>query len=158
MTPLEEVQRAHILTGIPIQSFSFANLSEFKTFMDSFNSNDYPVHVCVPFESNGRYVSGLRKSVIPLQGWFLMKVKNDRFDFRSAKVEENFIKPMRDKAVIFLSNVVNSDLTDTEDDTINDTISPTYAFTAARLMGVSYKLSWPIVESICEFEDAQNEQ
>ena len=152
MTVLEAIQQAHIEAGMTIKSFMFANLSEFKLFWDSFNVNDVPVNILVPFESNGRYVRGQRKASIPLQGWILTRVKNDRFDYRSAKVEEDYIKPMRDKAITFLSGVVNSEVTDPEVDEPSDNIKPEYAFTAHRLFGVSYRMTWPVVENLCELE------
>lgn len=148
MTELEVIEEAN--ESADIRTFRFADISEFNAFMDSFNFDEYPINILVPFDNNGTWVGGRRKAVIPLQGWVLTKITEDTVNVRTQKAEHDYIAPMRTKAKKFLFAVMNSDLTDTDSQvqSITDSIRPAYAFLNQRAFGVSYRLNWPISETV----------
>ena len=102
MTILEAIQAANT-TAIGAYSLSFANLREFQSFMDSFEFDDYPRNIVLPFDSNGTTnENGIRKATIPLQGWVLTRISEDTNDWRSLAMETAYLEPMRDLAIQFL--------------------------------------------------------
>lgn len=152
MTFLEAIQEAN--TAARIQSFRFANIREFNSFMESFQFSDYPINIVVPFSNNGKRPGtpgALRKSNIPLQGWILTRIddEQDAEDYRSAKVESKYIEPMRALAVSFLTNLLETDVIDPEVSEVTDSINPEYAFLKQRAFGVSYTMNVPVIEHVC---------
>lgn len=132
-----------------IRTLSFANIKEFNSFVESFSFDDYPVNVIVPFTNNGSWVGGLRKGMIPLQGWMLTKIDADTEDFRSVQIEHAYLEPMRSLAMRFLSALLETDVIDPEVNSVSDSIKPEYAFLAQRLFGVSYTMNVPVYEHVC---------
>jgi len=149
MTVIEALQQANEAAEIP--NLSFANIQEFQTFMDSFEYDDYPVNVVVPFTSNGVHNErGIRKSTIPLQGWVLRRIPQDGNDYRSQAIEADYLNPMRILAIKFLKNLLRTEIIDRDGNPEpRDTIRPEYAFLNAHLFGVSYSIQLPIVENAC---------
>lgn len=147
MTILETLTDATDTAGF--KGLSFANLQEFNAFMDSFNFNEYPRNVVVPYNLNGTLKNNRKKKVILIQGWALLRIPQDTNDWRSLLLEKDFIQPMREMAEKFVVQLVNSDLTDPEVENIQYSIKPEYMFLASHLFGVSYSVSWPIKGNIC---------
>lgn len=147
MTLLQTIEQANTAAGI--KTFSFARIDEFNSFLQSFNELDVPAHVIVPFQTNGVWLNGMRKVVVPLQGWVLTRLHEDTNNFRSKEIECDYMDPMRKLARNFLREVINSDLTDPEVEQISDTIRPEYAFLNYHLFGVSYTCNWPVIQSVC---------
>jgi hypothetical protein len=146
-TIIEELKSATKDAGF--KDLSFANLQEFNSFMDSFNFLDYPRNIIVPYNLNGTLKNNRKKKVIPLQGWALLRIKEDTNDYRSVKLEADYIQPMRVLVEKFLVQIANSDLTDSEVEDISYSIKPEYMFLSAHLFGVSYSINWPIRANIC---------
>lgn len=147
MTILQALQQANNEADIP--TLAFANIQEFNAFMDSFNYDDYPVNIVVPFTSNGTTLNGRRKAIIPLQGWVLRRIPEEPLDVRSVAAEHDYIAPMRAKAVKFIAKLLETDVIDPEVEGVTDTIRSEYAFLANHLFGVSYTVNVPVVESVC---------
>lgn len=148
MTIIETINEATETAGF--KGLSFANLQEFNAFMDSFNFNEYPRNVVVPYNLNGSITEqGRKKKVIPLQGWALTRISQDTNDWRSIDLEKDYIQPMRVLAEKFIVQLVNSDLTDSEVRDISYSIKPEYMFLNSHLFGVSYTVNWPITGTIC---------
>jgi hypothetical protein len=131
------------------KGLSFANLQEFNAFHDSFRFEEYPRNIIIPYNTNGQIIENRKKKVIQLQGWGLVRISEDTNDWRSIKLEEKYIQPMRVMVEKFIVQVVNSDLTDPEVTNIAYTIRPEYMLLNSHLFGVSYTLNWPITGSIC---------
>jgi len=148
-TILEAVTEANTAAGI--RTMSFANLQEFQSFMDSFTFQEWPVNVLVPFTVNGttNMNTGIRKAVVPLQGWVLTRVTEDPNDYRSKAFEEKYLNPMRTLAKKFIKQMTNSDIVDRDVDSISDSIVPEYMFLNAHTFGVSYTLNLPIRDNVC---------
>lgn len=147
MKILDILKSANIkVVGTPLV---FAQISEFNKFIDSFNELDYPANVIVPFDTN-TVVTGARKQVtVPLAGWLVQRVESETVDFRSDEVEGLYLEPMRKLANKFLTELINSDLTDDTVASISFTIKPEYAFLSHHLFGVSYTMNWPIGLNAC---------
>ena len=146
-TILEAIEEAN--DAADIKTFSFANIKEFNAFLESFNFDDYPVNVVVPFTVNGTVTNNRTKDVVPLQGWVITRIETDTVNIRSAKAEKEFLSHMRAKARDFVIAVLNSDITDPEVENVTYSIRPEYAFLSSSLFGVSYTMNWPISEGIC---------
>ena len=131
------------------KGLSFANLQEFNGFLDSFNFQDYPRNVIVPYQINGTLLNNRFKKVIPLQGWALVRIPEDTNDWRSINLEVDHIQPMRVKVEKFIKEIINSDVTDAEVENVTYTIRPEYMFLKAHLFGVSYTINWPIASKYC---------
>lgn len=150
MTILEAIQTANAKAGVT--NFNFADISEFNAYMDSFNHLDYPAHVVSPFSTSVNWLNGRTKTTVTIQGWFLKRLSSDTTNFRSIKVEEIYLQPMREKCKLFLKHLMQDDdvfVVDPEVDSIICNIKPEYALLPARVFGVSYTLTLPVVESIC---------
>lgn len=148
MSIIEELTEATALAGF--KGLSFANLQEFNSFMDSFTFLEYPRNVIVPYQTNGTLKKSNRKNkIIPLQGWALLRIKEDTNDWRSVKLEADYVQPMRVLVEKFLTQIANSDLTDPEIPEISYVIKPEYMFLSAHLFGVSYTINWPVLGGIC---------
>jgi hypothetical protein len=150
MKVLEAIQAANT-TAIGADSLSFANLREFQSFQDSFEFDDYPRNIVLPFDSNGTTNSnGIRKAVIPLQGWILTRVSEDTNDWRSLEMETTYLEPMRDLAIAFLKELYRSEIIDhMRSAEITDVIRPEYMFLNAHLFGVNYTVQLPIIQNVC---------
>lgn len=147
MTFLDAIEEANNKAGI--YNLSFANIKEFNAFLDSFQFEDFPRNVVVPFDNNGRHIGAIRKGTIPLQGWVLTRITDEPLDLRSVKAEREYVRPMRALAIKFINRLLDSDVIDPEEsDGVTDSIRPEYAFLSAHLFGVSYQCNIPIVETI----------
>lgn len=148
MTFLDAIEEANAEAAI--HTLAFANIKEFQSFLDSFNFEDFPVNVVVPFTDNGTHTGGRRQGTIPLQGWVLTRISDEPLDLRSRKAEHDYIQPMRRLAKKFINKLLDTDVIDPErSDGVSDSIRPEYAFLSAHLFGVSYTCSIPIEENIC---------
>lgn len=150
MTILQAIQRANNLADI--RNFSFANLAEFNSFMDTFTHLDYPCHVVEPFTTSQIWLNGRVKTTVAINGWMVKRIDTDTTNFRSAKIEEEHLQPMREKCMAFIKELLHDDdtvLVDPEVNEISVTIKPEYALLPARVFGVSYSLVLPVVEGIC---------
>lgn len=147
MSILEELQEAN--KAAKVKDLSFANLQEFNSFMDSFTFLEYPRNIVVPFSLNGTFVANRVKDVIPLQGWMITRIKEDTNDWRSVKLEPDYIAPMRSLARKFLIHLLNSDITDPEVANVSYSITPEYMFLSSHLFGVSYRMNWPVAGKLC---------
>lgn len=147
MTILETIQQATNDAGF--KGLSFANLQEFNAFMDSFQFEEYPRNVVVPFNTTGRIASNRIKSVLTIQGWALTRISQDTNDWRSVELEPLYMQPMREKVRKFFLSLVNSDILDPEVSDISFTTKPEYMFLAAHLFGISYTISLPISQKLC---------
>lgn len=148
-TIIDAVTEANTLAGI--RTLSFANLKEFQSFMDSFTFQEYPVNILVPFTVNGttNMQTGIRKAVVPLNGWVLTRASEDPNDYRTALVESKYLTPMRTLAKKFIKNLLNTDIVDRDVDSISDTLIPEYKFLNAQTFGVSYTINLPIRDNVC---------
>lgn len=147
MKILETIRDVNIkVVGTPLV---FAQIDEFKKFMDSFNELDYPANVLVPFEITSAVTGPRKQTTIPLQGWMVMKVSDETVDYRSEKVERDYLAPMRSLANKFLTKLINSELTDETVATVSFSVRPEYAFLSHHLFGVSYTMNWPIISNAC---------
>lgn len=151
MTLLEALQEANnAVKGI--KGLSFANIQEFNSFQDSFNFNDYPRNVVTPIVLNGTLVSQRvtrATEIIRLEGWMITRIDQDTNDYRSVKIEPDFIAPMRAAARKFIIKLSESDITDPQADTITYRIQSEYQWLSTHLFGVFYQMNWPVKASIC---------
>lgn len=148
-TILEAITTANNEAGI--RTLSFANLQEFQAFMDSFQFVEYPINVVVPFTVNGttNMTTGIRKAVVPLQGWILTRVSEEPEDLRTKAAEEKYLHPMRVLAKKFIRRFLESDIIDAETNSVTDSIRPEYMFLNAKTFGVSYTLNVSIRDNVC---------
>lgn len=149
ITIIEAATLANTQAGI--RTMSFANLQEFQAFMDSFNFVEYPINVIVPFTVNGttNMNTGMRKAVVPLQGWVLTRVEEEQEDYRTKAMEIKYLNPMRILAKKFLKNLYNTEIIDPETTSITDSIRPEYMFLNAKTFGVSYNANVPVRDNVC---------
>ena len=149
MTILEAIEEANTAAGIDY--FSFANIREFQSFMDSFEYTEYPRNIVVPFTLSGNYNTNTfnLKSTVSVQGWIIRRIPEDTNDWRSAAVEVNYLEPMRALAKQFIAELLKTDIIDQETQIINFTIRPEYAFLNAHLFGVGYTINLPVVANVC---------
>jgi hypothetical protein len=147
VTILQAAQEANTAAGI--RNFAFANLTEFNSFKDGFNELEYPINVMVPFTVNSQFLSrGIKNSVL-IRGWVLTRLREDTNDFRSLKIEPDYINPMRELAMTFVRRLLDSDVIDSEVENVNATFVPEYQFLDSHLFGVSYSLTLPTKAHIC---------
>lgn len=149
MTILEAIQQSTADVK-DIKGLSFANLQEFNAFMDSFNFEDWPRNVVVPPVVNGTF-NGIRsRETLILRGWVLRRIPEDTNDWRSVKLEPDYIEPMRILARKFIRRMLDqNDLIDPERDEATYTITPEYMFLTKHLFGVSYQAQIPIMKNVC---------
>ena len=133
-----------------IKGLSFANLQEFNAFMDSFTFEDWPRNIIVPPVINGTF-DGIRgRETLILRGWVLRRINEDTNDWRSVKLEPDYIEPMRILARKFIRRMLDqNDLIDPERDESTYTITPEYMFLNQHLFGVSYQAQIPIMKNVC---------
>ncbi len=132
-----------------IKTLSFANLQEFNSFIDSFKFLDFPVNVVVPVPISGQFLDNRVKDVAQIQGWMLTRISQDTNDYRSVKIEPDYIDPMRRLAKKFLHKLIDTDIVDSEVTAINYTIRPEYMFLATHCFGVSYTINLPLIDNVC---------
>jgi hypothetical protein len=143
MSLLEALQEANNIPGI--KGLSFAQLQEFASFQDSFNFEDWPRNIVVPIVLDGTLsVSPRPDEIINLQGWMVTRINQDTNDYRSVKIEPDYIAPMRAAARQFMYNLVSSDLTNPEAQNITYRIGSEYQWLHTHLFGVFYTMRWPV--------------
>lgn len=147
MTVLQALEEANQIPGI--KGLSFASLQEFNSFKDSFNFLDWPRNIMAPFALDGTVEPHRTSEIIIVEGFMLTRINEDTNDFRSVKIEPDFIEPMRKAARKFILGLVNSDLTNPQVSNINYRIFPQYQFMDAHLFGVQYWLRWPVNGKLC---------
>jgi len=148
-TVMDAIRWASAKAGI--NEVVLANISEAQKFIDSFKANQYPINVIIPWTMNGTTDknTGIRNAVIPFQGWVIMRTKENQIDYRSVKVEDLYIQPMRVLAAKFIKNLLKTDVIDLQVLKVTDTIKPEYFFLNQQLMGVSYNLNLPVISNVC---------
>jgi len=147
MTVLEALEEANNIQGI--KGLSFASLQEFNSFKDSFNYLDWARNIVVPIALTGTIEPHRTAEILIIQGWMLTRINQDTNDFRSVKIEDDYIDQMRKAARKFILNLVESDLTNPQVANIGYRITPEYQFLDAHLFGVSYSLQWPVNGKLC---------
>ena len=149
MTMLEAIIEAN--DTAKIRKLSFAKIDEFQSFMDSFKFVDYPAHLVVPPSWNGRRSNGQNKAVIQFEGWVITRIPEDTNDYRSIKVEEIYIAPMRKFAIKYINALLDTDIVDPEVEEVVWSVKPEYGLTQVGVFGVSYTVNLPINETICTY-------
>lgn len=149
MTLIETAEAANKAAGI--RTMAFANIREAQDFMASFTFQEYPVNILLPFTVNGtnNLTSGIRKAVLPLQGWVLTRFTEDPNDMRTRKSEDKYLSPMRTLAKKFIKRFLESDIIDPETTSVTDTIRPEYLFLNQQTIGVAYTANIPIRDNVC---------
>lgn len=149
MTIREAIEIANKNAGI--KKATIANLQEAQAFHDSFKFEDYPINIIIPFNSNGTTKNGIRRAVIPLQGWILTRVREQPEDYRSLAMEKEYLEPMRHLAAKFLKELYKTDIVDPEavERGITDTIKPEYMVLNMLAFGVSYTVNLPVIQNVC---------
>ena len=147
-TLLQAVEWSNQQAGIKPGSFQFARLDSWNEFKDSFNFNDYPAHVTMPWETKMVWLNGRVKSVMNMEGWIITRVPQKATDYKEKKMEELYLQPMRVIAKSFIRNLLDCEIIDQEVTPVNVTITPEYMWLDANLFGVSYKASIPVLEQV----------
>ena len=147
MTLLQAIQTANTNAGI--NAFSFANIQEFQSFMDSFGFTTYPEHIVVPYQFNGSRENGRNNVVVPLQGWVVRRIPEDTNDYRTADIETLYMAPMRVLAIKFINSLLDTTVIDPEVEKVTWTVRPEYMFLSSHVFGVGYTVNLPILESVC---------
>lgn len=147
MTILQAIQESNTEAGI--KNLSFANLQEFNAFKEGFNFHDWPQNVLVPYDLQGRLMNNRKKKILIIQGWVLTRITEDTNDWRSVKLEEKYIQPMRALAEKFIVQLASKDIVDPEEEVVNYTIKREYMFLDNHVFGVSYSLNLPVGAKIC---------
>jgi hypothetical protein len=149
MTILEAITEAN--DTAKIRTLAFANIQEFQSFQDSFNFVDYPANVIVPPSISGTRTDNQNKAIVALQGWVIQRIPEDTDNYRSIKIEETYMHPMREKAIKFMNALLNTDIIDPEVTNVSWTVRPEYMWLADHLFGVSYTINLPINMTICTY-------
>jgi len=147
VTILQATTEANTAAGI--KNFVFADLTEFNSFKDGFNELDYPINVMVPFTVNSLFLNNRIKNSVLIRGWVLTRLREDTNDFRSVKIEPDYINPMRMLAMKFVRRILDSEVIDSESEGVSATFVPEYQFLDAHLFGVSYSFTLPTKAHIC---------
>lgn len=149
MTILEALTEAN--DTAKIRTMAFANIAEFNSFQDSFTFQDYPANVIVPPSISGTRTNNRNKAVVALQGWVIQRIPEDTDNYRSIKIEETYMKPMREKAIKFINALLDTDIIDPEVENISWTVRPEYMWLPNHLFGVSYTVNIPINTIVCKY-------
>ncbi len=146
---LEAITEANNTAGI--RTLAFANIQEFQAFQDSFRFEEWPVNVVLPFSVNGtlNMQTGIIKSVIPLQGWVLTRITSEPNLYRSVKIEEKYMEPMRVLAKKFLRALSGTQIIDPEVQSFTYTLRPEYMFLNNLVFGVAYSANIGIQDNVC---------
>lgn len=72
------------------------------------------------------------------------RINQDTNDYRSVKIEPDYIAPMRAAARTFLRKLTESDLTNPEVGDISYRIGSEYQWLSTHLFGVFYTMRWPV--------------
>jgi hypothetical protein len=146
VTILEAIQAANPTDC----TFAFANIQEFQSFTQKYSYQDYPVNVVFPFDIAGtsEQNTGVRKAVVTINGFIFTRVSEETNNYRSLTMED-VINPMRDLALEFIKNLINSEIVNRNVQNISDTVRPVYAELPEHYFGVSYSVQLPIIQNIC---------
>lgn len=149
MSLLDALQEANNTVG-GIKGLSFINLEhEHSILVESFEFLDWPRNIVAPPSVRGILKNNRAKEIIIISGFMVTRINQDTNDYRSVKIEPDFIAPMREAARKFIIAVANSDLTDPEVEDISYTIDSQYRWLANHLFGVTYSMRWPIRKGVC---------
>lgn len=147
-TMLQAVKWAHEEAEFNPKALIFARLDEAKELMAKFTFNDYPVHMITPFGSKLVWLNGRVKTTIPMYGWVLRRIPVNTAEYRTAKVEELYMEPMRKLAKDFFRNLLDTYVIDQEVTPINIDLNPEYGATEIGLFGYSYVARIPVLEQV----------
>ena len=117
--------------------------------MDSFTFSDWPRNIVVPPVINGVFRGIKGAETLVLRGWVLRRIPQDTNDWRSVKLEPDYIDPMRVLARKFIRRMLDSEIVDTDREEASYTITPEYMFLNQHLFGVSYQAQIPIMKNAC---------
>ncbi len=145
-TMLGAVKEANALAKI--NNFKFISLDGFKKFIDSFTAEDYPCHFAEPWKSEMVWLKGRIKTRIPMNGWILRTIPEERTEWTHEDIEAEYLEPMRRLGKHFFTNLLDATIIDQEQDAVNITLEPEYAFLSSQLFGISYQARINIIEQV----------
>ncbi len=131
-----------------IKNFKFISLEEWKKFLGSFVAEDYPCHFAEPWKSEMVWLKGRIKTRIPMNGWILRSIPEERTEWTHEAIESEYLEPMRKLAKHFFTNLLDATIIDQEQDAVNITVEPEYAFLSENLFGISYQARINIIEQV----------
>lgn len=134
-------------------SFMIANIFEANFRMDTFlQSANYPVHILLPYDVRDVIgENGVRRTVLPLEGFFLTKIDNPTIDYVTGEADKVAIEPMRALARKYFDKLSVNSIINNEVENIAVQYLPTYAIYDVHIFGVNYRCDLPVIESIeCE--------
>lgn len=137
-----------------IRNFRFAQITEFNSYVDSFKFEDWPIHILVPFIITGvpSQPGGRIVKTVQVDGFFMKRIPEDTNNWRSPKIEQEHIQPMRKLCEDYLIALIRTDdvqMINREAQLQPWTIRPEFMFTAQHALGVSYSVLIPIVDAAC---------
>jgi hypothetical protein len=131
-----------------IKTLLNADLFEANQLADALLSSEYPMILLLPIpivDTPGS--SGVLKSTVDLQLYFLNRGTDITPDYSGANIETNFIEPMRKYARQFIHKLNKHAIIDPETRGIEArTYTPEYGLFDAHTFGVSVRAQVPIIE------------
>lgn len=149
MTILEGLQQANHVAGI--KNFSFADVTSFNSFVDSYKGLDFPLNLVVPVTVNSTLTQPRTQDIAIISGFVITRLKEDTNDFRHIDIEDSYINPMRILAKKFLVALINNpELYNEQNQTpVTAQINPEYQWLPVHLFGVSYRAAIPLKAKVC---------
>lgn len=149
MTILDAIKEANHIAGI--KTLAFANITEFNSFLHSFDGLDLPVNLVIPPNVTSQLTQPRTQDQVILAGFVMQRLDEDTNDYRSIEIEDKVINPMRTLAKKFLVAMINSEIYNEQNPTApTATIVPEYAWASElHLFGVSYRCAIPIKSKVC---------
>jgi hypothetical protein len=131
-----------------IKTLLNADLFEANQLADALLTSEYPMILLLPIsiiDTPGS--SGVLKSTVDIQLYFLNRGTEIATDYSGAKIETNFIEPMRLLARRFIHKINEHKIIDPETRGIEArTYTPEYGLFDAHTFGVSVRAQVPIME------------
>lgn len=150
MTILEAIKEAHEATEIGVKNLHYATTQEFNSFENQLKGLDFPVNLVAPIIVNGDMTKLPRiGQTVNIQGFMLTRINEDTNNVRSLSLEENYLSPLRHKAKLFLSALMQTDIVNPEVSTSPFVIRPEYWWLSSHIFGVSYTLTLPTYSDVC---------
>lgn len=151
MSILEALEEVRLLVPA-IRKLILADMNEANaTETDQLIDSELPAMLVMPFEPVDNFPnsgSGLVKTTVDLDIFFLMKSTNITLDYSSAKIELECVAPMRLLARKFVHHLQTHAIIDPETAGITSVRhSPVYSGLDANLYGDRIRLNVPVIES-----------
>jgi hypothetical protein len=131
-----------------IKTLLNADLFEANQLADALLSSEYPMILLLPIpivDTPGS--SGVLKSTVDLQVFFLNRGSDITVDYSGSKIETEFIEPMRKYARQFMNKLNSHKIIDPETRGIEArTYTAEYSLFDAHTFGVSVRAQVPIME------------